>query len=127
MVALYFCMLELLRRIRCLLQKTLKAHLGFIDDTTACIDCMEDKVFRQGFRIYKSFNDALQESPNGAEIKSEIMEWATVSAQVTRSPEEICIARSIVSVSERRGLPVDEVIQETVERGSGFLLAPDPI
>lgn len=99
-----------------------RVHLGFIDTTTACAFCIEERVKNGGPQIHESFSRALQESPGGVEIRDELMEWASLSSQITGNPEDICIARAIVTVSERKNLTVQEVITETLDKGFDYLL-----
>jgi len=99
-----------------------RIHLGFGDNTTACVSCIEGRVNKDGHQIYESFSSALQESHRRVEIQDDLMDWASLSSLITGDPEETCVARAIVTVSERKNITVEEIIPETLDKGSDYLL-----
>lgn len=97
-------------------------HIGFADNTSACVNCIENIIDNDALQIYESFSKSLEGTQKEFEILEELNEWASISSQITGDPKWISIVRSIVTVSERKAISVDDVIEKTLEKGSIFLL-----
>ena len=92
----------------CTLHQTI--HQGFIDETTACLICIQQEVSDQSLRseaVCKKLQLLL--SPEWWEV---LVEAADLSAEITGTDRGICIIRFIATKAMR----VHEVFDATYER-----------
>lgn len=103
-----------------------RPHLGFTDETTACIPCIEEKVQEEGEKIAGQFSGRISTSEKEAQIQEEIREWLelldlgarTVSLAelplallVRQTPQALNISRAIITYSMRMKMSPEEVIE----------------
>jgi len=89
-----------------------RPHLGFEDDTSACKQCIDEEVLELGPQadlVAGRIEDALPEDQYRC-LKS----WADMSSVVSGDTPNVCIVRSVVTLSLRTGrgirITVDEVV-----------------
>ena len=122
-------------------QKHQRPHLGFEDETTACISCIEEIVEKDGEKIAGSFAAAIERSDKASEIRRSIGEWlATTQSMIEggvdlvdlplamrfqRTPQALNISRAVVTYSQRIRITPEEVIERVAKEGAGVILPPE--
>lgn len=103
-------------------KKHRRPHLGFIDDTTACIVCIKELVAKnrkQKEGIYRSLRQNLPEE----EFKR-IIEWARVSSSLTGDPIRTCILRAIATRAMRSKQDITSVLDKILQDKSVECILP---
>lgn len=123
-------------------QKHQRPHMGFNDETTACMLCIEDIVERDGERIAGIFAAAVSQSDKASEIQQAIQNWLerinsilpSVSlselplvVRFLETPHALNIARAVVTYSQRMRITPEEVIKRVAKDGAGVILPPESI
>lgn len=118
-------------------QKHDRPHLGFEDETTACIDCIEETLEKDGERIAGMFAAAISQSEKAPEIKQAIKDWfeeieeslghtdlvgLPLATRFLESSQALNITRAIVTYSQRKKITPKEVIKKVAEEGICVIL-----
>ncbi len=97
-------------------KKHRRPHQGFIDGTTACLQCIEELV-----KVNKddatSIRDRVREALPRDQVE-DLNDAAEISAEVTGSSESIAVLRFIASKAMRSNQTIEEVINEITESHS---------
>lgn len=114
-----------------------RPHLGFEDETTACVMCIEEALQTNGERIAGMFAAAISQSEKKHEIRQAIEEWLEeieemlpsvsladlpIAARFLETPYALNIARAIVTYAQRKKITLEEVIKKVAEEGPGVIL-----
>lgn len=121
-------------------QKHERPHIGFDDETTACIPCIEEILERDGEKIAGSFTMAISQSDKASEIQQGIENWLAkineafskvdladlpLAERYKSTPYAVNISRAVVSYSQRMGITPEEAIERVIKEGVGVILPPD--
>ena len=93
-----------------------KPHLGFVDHTTACIDCIEEIVAENRHQETHIFNTLVEKFPK--EEYERILEWANILSSITHDSIKTCMLRAIATRAKRSNQSITEVLEEIVENKS---------
>lgn len=99
-----------------------KSHLGFIDDTTACIGCIEEMVAENRHKETIIWNVLRQKLPT--EEFERLSEWATASSLITGNSQRTCILRAIATRAKRSNQSIEEVLEKIIEAKSVESILP---
>jgi hypothetical protein len=99
-----------------------RPHLGFFDDTTACIYCIEEMVTENRKKEVSIANDLRQKLPPKEFMR--LLEWANESSFVTGSSGETCILRAIATKAKRSSQSIKEVLEKIIETKSIEYILP---
>lgn len=120
-------------------QKHERPHIGFEDETTACIPCIEEILEKDGEKIAGSFAAVISGTDKAEEIPTDIQDWIDevddalsgfdladlpAAMRILRTPYAVNIARALICYSERKKITPDEVIQRVAKEGAGVILYP---
>lgn len=120
-------------------EKHQRPHQGFMDETTACIPCIEEILKQDGEKIAGSFAVAVAGSDKASEIQAAIRVWSerlesglsNVSLielpgfiDLIRTKHPVRVARLVVTYSQRMHMTPDEAIKKVVEEGPDIILPP---
>lgn len=112
-------------------------HLGFVDDTSACRDCIEEKVHSEGERIAGLFSGAVERSDKRQQIEKAINEWLELvnlsmrsasladlplAMLVKQTPQALNISRAIITYASRMKITPEEVIEKVSQEGAQVIL-----
>lgn len=103
-------------------KKHRKPHLGFIDDTTACIYCIEEMVAENRHKEISIFNNLRQELTT--EEFERLLEWATIVSSITGNSRKNCILRAIATKAKRSNHSIEEVLEKIIEAKSVESILP---
>lgn len=118
-------------------QKHHQPHLGFGDETTACIPCIEDILAKDGERIAGYFTMAISQSDKAVEIQQAIQSWLEdinlalphvdlaelpLALQFLQTPRSLNIARTVVTYAQRMKMTPEEVIERVAREGAAIIL-----
>lgn len=106
-------------------KKHRRPHLGFIDNTTACIYCIEEMVAKNQHKEINIWYDLRQKLPT--EEFDRIMEWATISSSITSDSRKTCILRAIVTKAKRNNQSIEEVLEKIIKAKSVESIFPSEI
>lgn len=98
-----------------------RPHIGFEDDTTACVSCIEEEVAQKGGEISLLFFGEITKSAKEKEIIRAMKNYVETTSAIMASPKIHCVARAIVTAALRSGRSTDEVISQTVQEGPAVL------
>lgn len=98
-----------------------RPHIGFEDDTTACLSCIEEEVAQKGGEISLIFFGEITKSTKKEEIIRAMENYVETTSIITESPKIHCVARAIVTAALRSGRSTDEVISQTAQEGPAVL------
>ncbi|MBI2552131.1 hypothetical protein HYW17_02425 [Candidatus Uhrbacteria bacterium] len=87
--------------------------MGFADDTTACLRCVEEEVERQETRASEIWQRLIHALP--ASHVSALIGWATAARAFTSSRVEICLLRAV----DHSGVPASYLDRPSGGRDSG--------
>lgn len=97
-------------------KKHRKPHLGFIDDTTACIYCIEEMVAENRHKETRIFSNLREHLP--IEEFNRLLEWSFASSSITGNSQKTCILRAIVTKAKRNNQSIEEVLEKIIETKS---------
>lgn len=103
-------------------KKHRKPHLGFIDDTTACIYCIEEIVTENRHREASIFNNLREHLPT--EELNRLLEWSLASSSITGNSQKTCILRAITTKAKRSNKSIEEVLEKIIEAKSVESILP---
>lgn len=118
-------------------QKHGQPHIGFEDETTACMRCIEDIVRENGERIAGILAAAVNQSDKALEIQRAIQNWLNrinsmlpsvslaelpMVVRFLETPHVLNIARAVVTYSQRMKITPEEVIERVAKEGAGVIL-----
>ena len=103
-------------------KKHKKPHLGFIDDTTACIYCIEEMVAENRDKEASIFSN-LREHLLTEEL-NRLLEWAAASSFITGNSQKTCVLRAIATKAKRSNQSIEEVLEKIVEAKSVESILP---
>jgi hypothetical protein len=99
-----------------------RPHIGFADgETTACVECIEEEVEKDGTKIATAFQSGVSESPHCLEISFAMDQYIDLAVRIKGGSREQCMARPIVTAAKRFKKSTDEIIAETFEKGPNVL------
>lgn len=119
-------------------QKHQRPHLGFQDETSACLDCIEDIVLAEGEKIAGKLTGRVSVSLKREEIEFDIMEWAdlmmessrraglsdlTLAMKVRQTPHALNVARLIITKAQRMNIGPEDVIEQVTRMGSKVIFS----
>ncbi len=93
-------------------------HQGFIDGTTACIMCIEEKMMTFRHQASSIFSDIQSAIPYGRLKEVGLIERLEVSARLMRSNHSIALLRFIASRAQRERVPVQAIVKRIKEERS---------
>ncbi len=99
-----------------------RPHIGFDDNTSACVECIETELDENAEDIYESFISKMSSDKKNKVALLVVHRWAMVSSEVRGEEIERALARFIITVSKRIDISTDEVIERTVDEGASVLL-----
>lgn len=99
-----------------------RPHLGFFDDTTACIYCIEEMVDENRDKADRIFSD-LREKLLSEEFEK-LLDWASTSSSVSGSSRNPCILRVIAAKAKRSNQTIEEVLKKIIETRSVEYILP---
>ena len=98
-------------------------HLGFVDGSTACRNCIEEELAEHGKEIAKALQSGIALFQN-REPWLPLFEWAKDVVCLTGQSLDTCIARAVVTLAKRRQVTASEIIQEVINQGNPNILLP---
>lgn len=113
-------------------QKHQRPHLGFEDETTACISCIEEMLEKDGERIAGMFAAAVSRSEKAPEIQQAIQDYLEeISSTLPRvslaelplatmflsTPHALNTTRPIITYALRMKITPEEVIEKVAKEG----------
>lgn len=99
-----------------------RPHIGFDDNTSACVECIETELDENAEDIYESFVSKMSSDKKNKVALLVVHRWAMKSSDVRGEEIEKALARSIVTVSKRFNIEPNEVIKKTADKGASVLL-----
>lgn len=114
-----------------------RPHIGFEDETTACMLCIEDIVRKNGERIAEIFAATISQLDKAPEIQRDIRNWLNktnsmlsgvslaelpLAVRFLKTPHALNIARAVVTYSQRTKITPEEVIGRVAKEGVGVIL-----
>lgn len=103
-------------------EKHERPHIGFDDQTTACVICIEELVKQEGHRAHKIAT--IVRNTVGHIGRADLAEAAEVAAMLTGGDEDIAILRFVASRALRNVISIDEVVGCIMrEQSPSFILA----
>jgi hypothetical protein len=106
-------------------KKHKRPHLGFFDDTTACVLCVEEIVAENRRKEISIYRNLWQKLP--PEEFGRLMEWATKSSWVTDSYVNTCILRAIATKAKISNQTIEKVLEKIIETKSIEYILPSQI
>lgn len=103
-------------------KKHRRPHLGFIDNTTACIYCIEEMVAENRHKEINIWYDLQQKLPT--EELEQLLEWATISSSITSDSQKTCILRAIATKAKRSNQSIEEVLEKIIKAESVESILP---
>ncbi|KPJ56858.1 hypothetical protein AMJ49_03535 [Parcubacteria bacterium DG_74_2] len=103
-------------------KKHRKPHLGFIDDTTACVACIEEMVAKNRPKEINIYNNLRQNLPS-AEFER-LLDWADVSSFITKNSRKTCILRAIATRAIRSKQDIEAVFEKIMNDKSVNYILP---
>lgn len=100
-----------------------RPHLGFVDDTTACIVCVEETV-REHFAGAEETMRKILALLDNEEEKEELFGLIEPLSILTRTTQAGCVLRFVVTRALRLRLTIDAVIEEVMRTRSIRTLLP---
>lgn len=93
-----------------------RPHLRFIDDTTACIYCIEEMVVENRHKKISIWDELRQNLPR--EEFERLLEWTTISSSITGDSRKTCILRAIATKAKRSNQSIEEVLEKIIKAKS---------
>lgn len=118
-------------------QRHQRPHLGFDDETSACMICIDEQVEKDGERIVGQLSGTISRSEHKEEIKRDIDEWLQLiewnlpnadlgdlplAIKYIQTPHTLNIARAVVTYSQRMRVTPEEVIERVGKDGTSLIL-----
>jgi len=101
-------------------------HLGFEDETSACTECIEEKVEADSSKIIVRFFQEIENSPHKESVLEELEKWSQVLSRRGSPHSDINISRAIVTSAFRFDTTPEEIINQVCEEGVEIIL-PDGV
>lgn len=101
-----------------------RPHLGFEDGTTACKECIDEKVEVEGPKIVALFKQKINLSDQKEPIISALAEWSNFLTDTFGLSYEENLARAISTVSFRLHKTPTEIIDQLCEEGPEVIFPP---
>jgi hypothetical protein len=93
-----------------------RPHVGFEDETTACLLCIEEFVKREEHRAHQVAMEIRNSLDH--DCKEELEEAAEVASALTNWDDDVAILRFVASRAQRSGVSINDVVKEVVLRRS---------
>ena len=98
-----------------------RPHVGFEDNTTACLMCIEEMVRKHRTEEMSIFHTLEQKLPR-REFDL-LLEWADVSSSISGDSAATCILRALATKARRTKKSIAEIVEEvTAEQSISSIL-----
>lgn len=109
-----------------------RPHLGFMDETSACLRCIDEQVAAEGEKIAGALTGRLISSDKREEVEVTLNDWyesmmvesryvgmadLSMALKVRRATHATNIARLVVTKAQRMNIEPEDVIEQVARMG----------
>lgn len=102
-----------------------RPHIGFEDETTACLVCIEEKVRDEGSKVIVEFFQRIKDSTQKEDIFKGLESWSNfLSTEMGLSDQSENVARAIITAAFRFNKSSQEIIDQVSKEGLDLIIPP---